>query len=84
MSASEFPKAEGLRDRLQEKCRSSSDDAPDAAETAATAAYISELTFNLSALARAKGLRSLGYLLDMARLEAERIAVQPTDGSARP
>jgi hypothetical protein len=37
----------------------------------ATAAYIADLTGNLARLARRNGLPTLGYILDMARVEAE-------------
>jgi len=43
------------------------------------AAYVAELTSELAAMARRHGLDALGYLLDMARLEAES-AVRPTNG----
>jgi hypothetical protein len=33
--------------------------------------YVAELTGDLAALARRHGLTTLGYILDMARLEAE-------------
>ncbi|MGE0653806.1 MAG: hypothetical protein AB7P12_18975 [Alphaproteobacteria bacterium] len=38
------------------------------------AAYVATLTADLSALARQQGLHTLGYILDMARLEAETAA----------
>ena len=37
----------------------------------AAANYVAELTAELAALARGHGLDALGYILDMARLEAE-------------
>jgi hypothetical protein len=37
----------------------------------ATADYIADLTGKLAQMARDHGLSTLGYLLDMARLEAE-------------
>ncbi|MFD2183154.1 hypothetical protein [Rhodoplanes azumiensis] len=37
----------------------------------ATAAYIADLTGDLARLARRHGLPTLGYILDMARVEAE-------------
>jgi hypothetical protein len=37
----------------------------------AVALYIAELTVELGQLARANGLDALGYILDMARLEAD-------------
>lgn len=41
--------------------------------TAATANYVAELSAELATLARRHGLNMLGYLLDMARLEAENV-----------
>jgi len=41
-----------------------------------SAAYIAELSSTLAALARGQGLDALGYILDLARLEAEQIARQ--------
>ena len=38
------------------------------------AAYVAELTAELAEVARRSGLHTLGYLLDMARLEAENAA----------
>lgn len=38
---------------------------------AATASYVAALTAELSAMARRNGLDALGYILEMARLEAE-------------
>ena len=40
-------------------------------DMAAAAAYIASLTTSLADLARQQGLKDLGYLLEMARLEAE-------------
>ena len=39
-----------------------------------TAAYIASLTGELALMARQSGLSTLGYLLDMAKLEAEQTA----------
>ena len=39
----------------------------------AAAAYVAELSADLSALARRCGLDALSYILDMARLEAENV-----------
>lgn len=39
-----------------------------------TAAYIASLTGELASMARRSGLSTLGYLLDMAKLEAEQLA----------
>ena len=41
------------------------------ADRAAAASYVAELSAELAALARQHGLEALGYILDMARLEAE-------------
>jgi len=54
--------------------------APDAAEIEErdeararidTAVYIAELTANLAGMARKRGLDALGFILEMAQLEAE-------------
>jgi Mrp family chromosome partitioning ATPase len=53
---------------------------PKVAETAtraATASYVATLTAELSAMARKSGLNALGYILEMARLEAESEARRP-------
>jgi hypothetical protein len=42
-------------------------------DRAAAATYIAELGAELATLARRHGLNTLGYLLDMARLEAEEV-----------
>jgi len=42
-----------------------------AADRTAAAAYIADLTGSLAVIARRHGLHALGYLLDMAKLEAE-------------
>ena len=49
------------------------------------AAYVAELTQELAGMARRHGLDTLGYLLDMARLEAENIAgsPRPSDGKGK-
>lgn len=44
-----------------------------AAERTAAAAYIADLTAGLAQLARRNGFTTLGYLLDMAKLEAENV-----------
>ena len=43
-------------------------------EPRAVASYIAEMSSDLARLARGHGLTPLGYLLDMARLEAENLA----------
>ena len=45
-----------------------------ARDRAAAAAYVAELTADLAAIARQHGLDALGYILEMAQLEAENAA----------
>jgi hypothetical protein len=55
----------------------SNDDRNEAAE------YIASMSADLASMARQHGLNTLGYLLDMAKLEAEtatRNGVQPKSG----
>jgi hypothetical protein len=53
----------------------------DAAEyPAAVALYIGALIEELGQLARANGLEALGYILDMARLEANEVSKGFEDG----
>lgn len=47
------------------------------------AAYIAALSGDLAAIARRHGLDTLGYLLDMARLEAEQTARFPQSPAVR-
>jgi len=49
----------------------------------ATANYVATLSGDLAALARHHGMPTLGYLLDMARLEAENV-VRHTDNGPAP
>jgi hypothetical protein len=49
------------------------------ADPAQAAAYVAELSADLATLARRHGLEALGYILDMARLEAEN-ATRHMDG----
>ena len=42
-------------------------------DRAAAANYVAELSKELAALARRHGLDALGYILDMAQLEAENV-----------
>jgi hypothetical protein len=42
-----------------------------AADRVAAAAYIAELSGDLAMIARGHGLTTLGYLLEMARMEAQ-------------
>jgi hypothetical protein len=46
----------------------------DSRDRAATARYVAALSSELSALAHGSGLKTLGHILDMARLEAESAA----------
>ncbi|MGD9921196.1 MAG: hypothetical protein AB7V13_07080 [Pseudorhodoplanes sp.] len=50
-------------------------------ERTAAVAYIADMTGGLALIARRHGLHTLGYLLDMARLEAENL--KGTDGPLR-
>lgn len=50
---------------------SGTQEAGGAEERAAAAAYVAALSADLATLARRHGLVALGYILDMARLEAE-------------
>lgn len=47
---------------------------------AAVALYIGALTEELGQLARANGLEALGYILDMARMEASEVSKGFEDG----
>jgi hypothetical protein len=47
---------------------------PGSGNQAAAAAYIAELSSLLAVLARGQNIDTLGYLLDLARLEAETIS----------
>jgi hypothetical protein len=51
-------------------------DAPDngSHDRTAIAAYIADLSTDLALIARSHGLETLGYILEMARLEAETMA----------
>ena len=51
-------------------------------ETVQAAAYVAELTADLARIARRHRLEALGYLLDMARLEAEQAAGAAEDGDS--
>jgi hypothetical protein len=46
---------------------------------AEAAAYVAELTADLARIARRHGMDTLGYILDMARLEAQS-ATHPSEG----
>ena len=43
------------------------------AETAQAAAYVAELAGELASIARRHGLDALGYILDLAKLEADNV-----------
>ena len=47
------------------------------------AAYVAELTSELALIARRHGLDALGYLLEMARLEAENATRRPKAAGAK-
>lgn len=51
-----------------------------AGDPAAAAAYVAAITAELSRIARANGLTTLAYILEMARLEARAVS----DGAGRP
>lgn len=51
-------------------------------EQSEAAAYIADLTANLALMARKHGLGTLGYLLDMARMEAENAADVDEEGGS--
>jgi hypothetical protein len=51
-------------------------------DQAAVASYVATLTVELSVLARRHGLDALGFILEMARLEAEN-AFQKLNGSKK-
>ena len=48
-----------------------------AEERTAAAVYIADLTGSLASIARGHGLNTLGYLIDMAKLEAENAKNSP-------
>ena len=47
---------------------------PTATDRAAAADYVATMSSELALIARRNGLDALGYILDMARLEAENVA----------
>ncbi len=49
-------------------------DGCDAGSPTEAAAYVAEMTADLALIARRHGLDALGYILDMARLEAENVS----------
>jgi hypothetical protein len=56
------------------KRRGDDDDKAPVATPGAAAAYIASLTEELAQIAKRNGLIPLGYILDMARLEADQVA----------
>lgn len=46
------------------------------------ATYIADLTADLASMARRHGLGTLGYLLDLAKMEAENLAQADDDNAA--
>lgn len=57
---------------------------PETGDPSAVAAYVASLTGELSRLARASGLTTLAYLLEMARLEARNLALESEASEAPP
>jgi hypothetical protein len=53
----------------------------EAADRTAIASYVATLSADLSVMARRGGLDTLGYLLDMVRLEAENLARHTPHGA---
>ena len=53
-------------------------------DRAATAEYVATLSTDLASMARRHGLDTLGYLLDMVRLEAESLVEANGDRPPRP
>ena len=53
----------------------------DRAQQIEIAAYIATLSGELALMARRSGLSTLGYLLDMAKLEAEQVVARSSGGS---
>jgi hypothetical protein len=52
----------------------------DAAARLAAADYIADMSGSLALIARTHGLETLGYVLEMARLEAQSAADDPRSG----
>ena len=52
----------------------------DSIDPVAAASYIADLSSDLALIARRHGLESLGFILDMARLEAEAVGRTPRGG----
>ncbi len=51
-----------------------SEEPPSRHDREAAAAYVAELTRDLALIARNNGFDALGFILEMARLEAENVA----------
>ncbi len=49
----------------------------------AVASYVASLSADLAGMARATGLETLGYLLEMVRLEAESVSRHNGTGNAK-
>ena len=56
-----------------------SKDVPSIGDREAAAVYVAELSRDLAIIARTHGLDALGYILEMARLEAEN-AIRAANG----
>ena len=56
-----------------------SKDVPSIGDREAAAVYVAELSRDLAIIARTHGLDALGYILEMARLEAEN-AIRDANG----
>jgi hypothetical protein len=52
----------------------------EAGDQAAVANYVATLSGDLASLARRTGLETLGYLLEMVRLEAEQVSRHEPEG----
>ena len=50
----------------------------------AVASYVASISNDLATMSRRNGLDTLGYLLEMVRLEAESLARQSTQNGRRP
>lgn len=55
-------------------------DSDDIIDRKAAATYVATLAGDLAAIARKHGLDTLGYLLEMAQLEAENVSRHGEDG----
>ena len=59
------------------------EDLPSRHEREAAAAYVAELSRDLALIARKNGLDALGFILEMARLEAENVTRHVNGGADR-